>query len=612
MMLRTVTAQWFELLTSRDELSAALDCLARTRSVQLQAYSQTESRLPMRDLRTVLDDYETLSRRYAPWWPAAELHKVDAEHAVIEAPQSALRQLREWAVVAEPVVAELEAISVERAELDALTRLCTAAHAALPRLDRLAQAGPVLGSRIYTLPPGTPPLSLPPAVIHQQWMPEGGRESFLLAIGPQEDMAELDAAMSARRAHRIALPADLPEDATALAASLDQRRARLTARENTARAALAKLDEAHRVRAALGELALAAWIVTNVPELPVTEHFAWVTGWFAGSDEKPLRDALDARGLHYLLRMTPAPEGAVAPSILRNPRWARPFETVTSMMGVPGSKDADPSLLVAILAPLMFGYMFGDVVQGAVVAVLGYVLGKRMPALRLLIPGGLVAIVFGFAFGSVFAREDLINPLWLHPLSEPLPVLTVALAFGVVTILIGLGVDALQHAWRGELRRWLLSDAGLLFAYLGIAGTALDGRALWALPIGVAWALAGAAIASPKARMGAAAQAAGESLERILQLSVNTISFVRVGAFALAHCGLCTAVVGMAEASGPAYWPVLLIGNVAIIGLEGLVVSIQTTRLVLFEFFIRFLTARGRPFEPLPPPPASFPGGLTS
>jgi len=611
-MLRTVTAQWFELLTSRDELSAALDCLARTQSVQLQAYSQTESRLPMRDLRTVLDDYETLARRYAPWWPAAELHKVDAEHAVIEAPQSALRQLREWSVVAEPIVAELEAISVERSELDALTRLCTAAQEALPRLDRLAQAGPVLGSRIYTLPLGTPPLSLPPAVIHQQWTPEGGREAFLLAIGPQEDMAELDAAMSARKAHRIALPTDLPADATALAASLDQRRARLTARENTARAALAKLDEAHRVRAALGELALAAWIVTNVPELPVTEHFAWVTGWFAGADEKPLRDALDAQGLHYLLRITPAPEGAVAPSILRNPRWAKPFETVTSMMGVPGSSDADPSLLVAVLAPLMFGFMFGDVVQGAAVAVLGYVLGKRIPALRLLIPGGIVAIFFGFAFGSVFAREDLIAPLWLHPLSEPLPVLTVALAFGVVTILIGLGVDALQHAWRGEFRRWLLSDAGLLFAYLGIAGTALDGRALWALPIGITWALAGAAVASPKARMGAAAQAAGESLERILQLSVNTISFVRVGAFALAHAGLCTAVVGMAEAAGPAYWPVLLIGNVAIIGLEGLVVSIQTTRLVLFEFFIRFLTARGRPFEPLPPPPASLPGGLTS
>jgi V/A-type H+-transporting ATPase subunit I len=216
--------------------------------------------------------------------------------------------------------------------------------------------------------------------------------------------------------------------------------------------------------------------------------------------------------------------------------------------------------------------------------------------------------VFGFAFGSVFAREDVVRPLWLHPLAEPLPVLTVALGFGVCVILAGLALDALQRAWRGELRTWLLSDAGLLCAYLGMAGTALDRRALWALPLGVAWALAGAAVAHPRSRAMSAAHAAGESLERILQLGVNTVSFVRVGAFALAHAGLCTAVVGMAEASGPAYWPVLIVGNAAIVGLEGLVVSIQTTRLVLFEFFIRFLTARGRPFEPLTPPPASLTG----
>ena len=106
-------------------------------------------------------------------------------------------------------------------------------------------------------------------------------------------------------------------------------------------------------------------------------------------------------------------------------------------------------------------------------------------------------------------------------------------------------------------------------------------------------------------RLGAVGRAAGEVAERMLQLGVNTVSFVRVGAFALAHCGLCTAVVGMAEAAGPGYWPVLIIGNAAIVTLEGLVVSIQTTRLILFEFFIRFLTARGRPFEPLPSPAAS-------
>jgi V/A-type H+-transporting ATPase subunit I len=279
------------------------------------------------------------------------------------------------------------------------------------------------------------------------------------------------------------------------------------------------------------------------------------------------------------------------------------------MMGVPAANDADPSVLVALLAPLMFGFMFGDVAQGAIVALAGWVLGRRMPALRLLLPGGLVAMAFGVAFGSVFAREDLIPALWLRPLEQPLPVLGAALGFGVAVLALGLALDGLQAYWRGQLRHWLLCDAGLLLAYLGLVATALDVRALWAMPLGIGLSLAGSVLAQPQARIAAFGRAAGESVERLLQLGVNTVSFVRVGAFALAHAGLCSAVVGMATAAGAGFWPVLILGNAAIIALEGLVVSIQTTRLVLFEFFIRFLTARGRAFAPLTPPPASLPGG---
>jgi V/A-type H+-transporting ATPase subunit I len=269
---------------------------------------------------------------------------------------------------------------------------------------------------------------------------------------------------------------------------------------------------------------------------------------------------------------------------------------------VPGTREADPSIVLALVAPLMFGFMFGDVAQGLVVALLGFLLRHRMPALRLLIPGGLVAVGFGLAFGSVFAREDLIAPLWLHPLADPLTVLSTALAFGVVVIFVGLLLNALQYRWRGELGRWLATEAGLLVAYAGIVGSFFDARLLWALPAGIAWMLLGSAATAHGDRLGALGHAAGESLERLLQLGVNTVSFVRVGAFALAHAGLSTAVVGIAEAAGGAYWPVLIIGNIAIIALEGLVVGIQTTRLILFEFFIRFLAAQGRPFEPLEPP----------
>ena len=96
----------------------------------------------------------------------------------------------------------------------------------------------------------------------------------------------------------------------------------------------------------------------------------------------------------------------------------------------------------------------------------------------------------------------------------------------------------------------------------------------------------------------------GTLLESIIQLLINTISFVRVGAFALAHGGLSLAFVIMAGATENvlAGFLIMLLGNIIVILLEGLVVTIQTTRLVLFEFFIRFLRGSGRMFRPLPAP----------
>jgi len=90
---------------------------------------------------------------------------------------------------------------------------------------------------------------------------------------------------------------------------------------------------------------------------------------------------------------------------------------------------------------------------------------------------------------------------------------------------------------------------------------------------------------------------------------VNTISFVRVGAFALAHAGLAAAINGIVAGIGPRPLALmtLAIGNLLVIAIEGLVVGIQTTRLILFEFFIRFLKAAGRPFRPLPVPSTGAP-----
>jgi V/A-type H+-transporting ATPase subunit I len=250
----------------------------------------------------------------------------------------------------------------------------------------------------------------------------------------------------------------------------------------------------------------------------------------------------------------------------------------------------------------MFGFMFGDVGQGAIILLAGLILRNRYPALRILVAGGAMSIVFGVLFGSVFAREDLIPALWLHPFDQPLTMMFVSLLLGAFVLFIGLTLAAVQAHWTGEGPRWWKTNAGHQLAYAGLVGAIVEPDLLWMTLAGVAWFLIGSMLIRNESR--GIGQAVAESFETLFQLIINTISFVRVGAFALAHAGLGMALIAIADGTASIWNRVLIltVGNAFVIVLEGLVVGIQTTRLVLFEFFVRFLTATGRQFRPLPAP----------
>ena len=78
----------------------------------------------------------------------------------------------------------------------------------------------------------------------------------------------------------------------------------------------------------------------------------------------------------------------------------------------------------------------------------------------------------------------------------------------------------------------------------------------------------------------------------------NTVSFVRVGAFALAHAVLGFLINMMAELAGPGGILVLILGNAIVVVLEGMIVAIQVVRLQYYEFFSKFFTETGREFKP--------------
>jgi V/A-type H+-transporting ATPase subunit I len=99
-------------------------------------------------------------------------------------------------------------------------------------------------------------------------------------------------------------------------------------------------------------------------------------------------------------------------------------------------------------------------------------------------------------------------------------------------------------------------------------------------------------------------EAVMEMLETSLGFLANTVSFIRVAAFGLAHVGLFMAVFELSRgvqhvAHGSVSIGIMIIGNIGIIMLEGLVVTIQSVRLEFYEFFTRFFEHGDNPYRPV-------------
>jgi V/A-type H+-transporting ATPase subunit I len=271
------------------------------------------------------------------------------------------------------------------------------------------------------------------------------------------------------------------------------------------------------------------------------------------------------------------------------------------MWGTPGRAEVDPTGLLPIVVPLLFGYMFPDVGQGLVLTFLAAALFRRFPALRFLLFCGASSVLFGFLFGEFFGLEGWIEPIWLRPLDHPLQVLLIPLMFGAALMLLGLLFSGIEAYWRGQLAPWLLADAAVLVLYASALVAIVHRPVAPLIGVALAWYVLGAWLLCRRGLLPNVGVALGRLLHSVFDLVLNTVSFLRVGAFALAHAGLSSAVVQLAEAADSivVFLAVLAVGNVISMALEGLVVFVQTTRLVLFEFFIRFLKADGRLFRPL-------------
>ncbi|NOT05339.1 MAG: hypothetical protein HOP27_12140 [Anaerolineales bacterium] len=381
-------------------------------------------------------------------------------------------------------------------------------------------------------------------------------------------------------------------------------------------------------------------------------HTYVVTGWVTLADMESLTQRLKQASKEILIETTPTSRSGHQPNVpvaLVTNRWLRPIQMLVGQYGHPSYGELDPTLLMAFTFPFLFGAMFGDLGQGLVLLILGILIDnkiimKGMQGLGLLIAYcGASAAFFGYLYGSIFGFEGHLieeylhfhfEPTWFSPLENILGILSIAIDTGIVILILGFLLSMFNNIRSRDWAHLLFGHSGVVAFAFYLSFLALLGEFLGDTAIAPKVAVAINSLPLPfPALAGIFAllvmfsgffrnvveghrpliegtgvggiamflvQSFMDIFETVISMLSNTLSFVRVGAFAVAHGGLSLAIFSLAgEKPDLGFWITILIGNIFIIGFEGLIVGIQTMRLHYYEILGKFFHGGGMRFEPL-------------
>lgn len=353
-----------------------------------------------------------------------------------------------------------------------------------------------------------------------------------------------------------------------------------------------------------------------------SDEFFYIIGWMSEKEAIKLEHEINNEEKVIFFSETPDKVSSVIkpPTKLKNFRLFRPFEMFVKMYGLPSYGEVDPTPILALTYILMFGIMFGDVGQSAIFAIAGFIIYKvkKMDLAAMISMVGVSGMAFGFIYGSIFGNETLLeNVRLIEPMEKINFMLISAIVLGVVIILFCMAVNIVNGIRSRDYGRVLFSNngvAGLLF-YLGlislVANMVLDlGISSNAIAVVLVIAfllmylheplshlIEGKKDWLPKSGM-FYVENFFEMFDVVLCFATNTISFIRVGAFAIIHVGMMLAISILAG-DGNGAIVVKIIGNIVVMGLEGLIVGIQVLRLQYYEMFSRYFEGKGKEFVSL-------------
>ena len=467
------------------------------------------------------------------------------------------------------------------------------------------------------------------------------RVQLIIACLP-EDQADVEKILESALFRPIELPANLSGSPQQALEQLGARRQELLQRREEVQGRLAEIEEwRQEKRAQIGDMIkLHASIIAAQETAGQTQEVTVAAGWVPKRELKRLRATVRAEP-KWVLATEEFPYERVAdahgfsvPSELRNPSFFRTFEGLVRLYGTPRYGGFDPTLLFTLSYVVMFGMMFGDLGHGFILFLSGLLL-RLWPRLRMgmkrtgtiLITIGLSSMLFGTLYGSVFGYDNIIPALWFRPFDHINQLLIYAIILGAAVIILGILVNIMSKIIQHRYIESFFARFGFvgLWFYLGllltmylstkggmglglIIGLMLLPLVLMALEKPVShWAHTGKSSAPEGEKEGlfVGLIVTGVDLfETMIVYFSNSLSFIRVAAFALNHVALSVAFFQMGAmlrglpAGGAFYLLTIAGGNILILVLEGGIVAIQALRLEFYEFFSKFFEAEGTAFQP--------------
>lgn len=314
----------------------------------------------------------------------------------------------------------------------------------------------------------------------------------------------------------------------------------------------------------------------------------------------------------------------------------QPLWILTRLRGWPSADEFNPGYLSVLIFCFQFGLMFGDIGQGLVFLGLGLALNGKYKSgmmkylFALFIPMGIAAITFGFMYDSIFLYEHVISnylhtahitlpfnyPIMPNPMSQTGELMNLIFLIGAVELTLGATIGA-YNAFKAKNYAGMIGEHGLgmglyvVGLYLSAATMFTEGLDIMLVVAGFPFKLMllGMLLSFVEPILHSlmhghgigGVESFGEGIGGLLMTFVeglaNMFSFLRIAAFAIAHVSLSSAGEAMGHAIDN---PIagMLIMNVIALTFEFVSSSVQSIRLLYYEFMGKFFHGEGVRFKP--------------